>query len=104
MTETQWLKCTNPRGMLRHLRGRLSDRQRRLFACACCRRIWHLFTDERSRAAVAASERYADGLAGAEELQAARAQALQAMVDGVRDGKSSVERAAAWVAFNVTAP
>jgi hypothetical protein len=49
----------------------------RLFACACCRRIWaHLPEDRRSLVLLA--ERYADGLARAQELQAAVHSALKA--------------------------
>src|SRR5688572_24550686 len=73
MTESEWRDCSNPMAMLAVLRGaeRLSERQARLFAVACTRRIWSAIGDS-ARAAVVAAEQYADGKIEAEELRAAR--------------------------------
>src|SRR5262249_55962533 len=62
MTEEEWLNCTDPGGMLRHLGRKVSDRKLRLFACACCHRVDHLLTDPTIRKVLDAAERYADGL------------------------------------------
>jgi hypothetical protein len=69
MTESDWLESSDPEEMLVEL-GELeaSDRKVRLFMCACCRRIWDLFKDERCRRAVEIAERYADGLASDDEI------------------------------------
>jgi hypothetical protein len=72
VTEAEWMNCTKPAEMRAFLRGRASERKARLFAVACCRRIWYLLEDERSRMAVAVAERFADGLATASEVGAAR--------------------------------
>jgi hypothetical protein len=71
VTEAEWDACTDLLKLLAFLHGRPSDRKARLFAVACCRRVWDMLTDERGRRAVEVSERYADGLASREELEAA---------------------------------
>ncbi len=66
MTEPEWHASTDPHPMLHFLRasGQGSDRKFRLYAAACCRRLWRWLEDERSRAAVALVEQLADRPAG----------------------------------------
>lgn len=68
MTEVEWLACDDPEPMFQFLKGKVSDRKLRLFACSCCRKIWHLLTDERCRRAVTVAEEFADGTASFERL------------------------------------
>ena len=60
MDENEWLNATDPAPMLRFLERRANERKVRLFAVACCRRIWHLVVDERSRQAIKGVEMFAD--------------------------------------------
>jgi hypothetical protein len=83
MTPEKWDRCTDLEKMLGsvlYVTGMTSDRKQRLFAAACCRRVWHLLTDPRSREAVEAQERFADGLVTARDLAAAESAAKDAWV------------------------
>src|SRR4051812_10172145 len=71
MTENDWLNATDPTPMLEFMDGKATDRKFWLFACGCCRRLWPLLPDARSRYAVEVGEQYADGQANNEELQQA---------------------------------
>jgi hypothetical protein len=68
MTEAEWLECDDLERLLDRLRDKITNRKLRLFACGCCRHAWHLLTHSLHRTAVEVAERYADGLAGREEL------------------------------------
>jgi hypothetical protein len=72
MTEAEWLAAADPLPMLEFVRGKVSDRKVRLFACACARQYLVHVTDVLSRSVVKLSERYADGQRSLRELQAAR--------------------------------
>ncbi len=71
MNESEWLSCADPKPMLDFVTEKVSDRKRRLFACACCRRTQKMMTDARNRMGVDVTEKYADELASNEELAAA---------------------------------
>src|SRR5262245_13658267 len=77
MTEAEWYARDQP-GLFwlddptfRPPELRASERRLRLFACACCRRVWDWFQTEASRRLVELSEAYADGEITQAELLAA---------------------------------
>ncbi len=89
MTEAEWLACSDPEIMLsflrvgsgraklrRHLSRPACERKLRLFIVACCRRIWPLISDPRSRQAVEKSEQFADGLTDEAMLNTAHQEAV----------------------------
>ncbi len=78
MTEAGWLRCTKIQSMLDFLGDKATKRKVRLFAVACCRRLWTRLTDERSRRLIEVAERYADGAASEDELQEAVSAAVLA--------------------------
>jgi hypothetical protein len=86
VTEADWDSCTDPKALLTFLpiSSKLANRKARLLAVACCRRVWPLLTDDRSRRAVEVAERYADGLVTEEEReQAQRAAAGVGHMSGI---------------------
>lgn len=74
MTEQEWDTCTDAVSMLDFLRTRAaaSDRKTRLWACACCRRLLHLFPDDGRSRHVEVAELYADAKVSEEELLTAQ--------------------------------
>ena len=68
MTEAEWLACTNPQPMLEFLRRKASDRKVRLFAVACCQRVWSSLEHQEFRDAVRKAESFADGLVDRDEM------------------------------------
>lgn len=77
MTEEQWLQCRNPHDLLDFFQE-ASERKLRLFSAACCRRVWSLLIDSRSRKAIDVSERFADGLTPTEDMFSAAREAQTA--------------------------
>jgi hypothetical protein len=78
MHESEWTTCADTDPMFRLLlrkKQKLSARKRRLFACACCRRIWASL-DACCRHAVETAEAFADGMATRSDLNEAHDNAM----------------------------
>jgi hypothetical protein len=85
MAEQEWLSATPTtllefRDALEFLKGKVSDRKLRLFAVACCRRIWHLSVPEDDHKAALVAEQFADGQATTAELTEAKELAHEASI------------------------
>src|SRR5262249_35804474 len=66
-SEAEWQACQSPFDMLRYLDGKIGDEAFMGFSVACCRRIWALLTDPRSRAVVDATDAYLKHIMTAEQ-------------------------------------
>jgi hypothetical protein len=80
MTEQDWHKTERLDLMLDFAWGRMSERPRRLFACACVRVGWEAMDLDPARTAVEVSEAFADGHGTAADLRRVR-QAVRAALD-----------------------
>ena len=95
MTETEWLACTDPEPMLDYLQGKASDRKMRLFAVACCRRIWAHIPESCNRDAVGAVEDFLDGHLPAPALEVALV--ASSAVEWHTDGSGRRSEPGYWV-------
>jgi hypothetical protein len=98
MTESEWDQASDPHRMMQHTDGKVSDRKLRLFACACCRRIWDLIEGELQRRAVEVAERFADGTGRVIEWEKGEGNgqllSLRNMIREPDEGAESLEREA----------
>ena len=83
-----------------------TERKKRLLACACCRAIWGVVRDERSRAAVELAEQAADGLVPERVLDQVSGSAWEAYEEllGGSDDGALVAEAAAYAASHASNP
>ena len=84
ITDDDWRGCEDPASLLHFLSDKGTERQWRLFAVACCKRIDRFMADDRSRRAVEVAERYAEGAATVEALEEARSAAQDAQAEAKR--------------------
>lgn len=117
MTEEEWLASNDPLQMVRGLdpgfptwalpnpTRLVSDRKLRLLAAGCCREMWQLLADPRSRQAVIQAEMFIDGQGTDEERVLAASRAFDATIrhairrekmaiTGLGEGPDLQERAA----------
>ena len=106
MTEAEWLACQNPGRMLLRSESKATMRKLRLFACACCRRIRHLLTDDRLRRMVEVAEGMADAVveAAGEDFRAAQQAAFDALNTTTGAAARLAARAVIEAAFPACSP
>ncbi len=104
MTESEWLACRDPAPMLALLRNKASDRKLRLFACACCRRIWPFITDPGSQAIVEIAEQWADGFIDEPRILALDYDRLTDNCGGPEEPFATAFMVAGHVGYNLISP
>jgi hypothetical protein len=107
MNEAEWQTCTEPWRMLGSLNARwaaavrrgekVNSERLRLFACACCRRLWDLL-DEPDREALAMIEGYAR--TGGGDLRAARRVHARARIEDDPPGAGEATQLTTWAKRN----
>jgi hypothetical protein len=103
MNEAEWLACTDTALMLEYLRGKAPGHKLRLFAVACCRAVWPMLTDRRSREAVEAAERSCEGTDAEPDFSGPREAAKGAISSG-SPGFRPAEQAATAAAVGALDP
>ena len=95
MTDKEWAALQDPDRRLNYLeeRGCCDQRKARLFGVACCRRVWRVFTDDRSRTAIDMAEHLADGEITRREMDRIVEMAREAI-----NGHTNLDRPAETVA------
>jgi hypothetical protein len=97
MTEAEWLACEDPELMVIHIvnrKGKVPSRKMRLFACACCRRMWSKIPDQPCKTAVEVAERFADAEVSRRSLAEIAAVSEQFRLSNYNDN-SALHQAAA---------
>jgi hypothetical protein len=115
MTEGEWIACDDPIAMVEFRRGspvgedavswgnnrwqldeipKGDNRKFRLFACACCRRIWDRIPEQCNRDAVAAVESFLEGRATGNDVGAALS--ASSSVEWLEDGSDRRSEPGYW--------
>lgn len=83
MTELEWHAADDPWSLWHHVADLdlLSERKKRMFCVAACRRVVHLIVDPRSQRMIDACEAYADGQIDQDQLIAFDQKATEAAVE-----------------------
>jgi hypothetical protein len=99
MTAEEWRVCADPDAMLVAVNGVATDRQLRLWCCACVRRVWRrLARAKAGRRAVEVAEAFARGAASASDLAEACRGAEEALRQVRVSRAKDALRASAWCA------
>jgi hypothetical protein len=94
VTRTEWAEATGPGDILDAFGKAMSERKLRLFAIACCRRLWRLI-DEKDRRGMEVGELYADGNRCQQTLRRAWRAAQAEAREGGKGARKSASHAAA---------
>ena len=106
MTEQEWLTCEDPLKLIDCLldiyQRKADGRKEYLMSVACCRLIWSLLTDERSRLAVELVEQMADDLTLPALPEEVQSDAQDAYIEACHGFATATDDRPAYAAFRAS--